>query len=296
MLAQLLQQAEEISSHAIADSSKLSYRKSINVYAKVMASIGEEAFPITLEKMMGFITNQYNEKRQCSTLMNYIGGLSNYFKENSLENLTQHMRFKVFKSGIRRQLKSGIFPYQKEPFNSDWFQNILHFFPVSMSDNARFMLLISLCWHCFLRVSEAMQLKKEDLNFDSEKLSVFIRSSKTDQLGEGETCYVYPSNAASNPIHYLEVLNFLNTGENISGMSIQALRSHLKFVLNSIGIAYVDSYSFHSFRRGAAFLASEKGVQDCVIKKHGRWKSDAYLRYVRVEAARAGNEITKALE
>lgn len=128
------------------------HRKSINVYVKVMASIGEEAFPITLEKMMGFITNQYNKKRQCSMLMNYIGGLSNYFKENNLENLTQHMRFKVFKSGIRRQLKSGIFPYQKEPFNSEWFQNILHFFPVSMLDNARFMLLISLCWHCFLRV------------------------------------------------------------------------------------------------------------------------------------------------
>lgn len=295
ILAQLLIQSEEISSHAIADSSRKTYEMSLRIYEKVMSKIGEDPYPISIEKMMGFLTYQYNQGRKCTTLMNYVGGLSNYFRSNDLDNLTQSIRFKIFKSGLRKKLKVGLFPCQKEPFDQNWFLLIYQHFPVNMADNAKFMLLITLCWQCFLRVSEAQNLRKSDLFYDGNKLMVTIRWSKTDQLGNSEICYVYPSNSYSNPINYLNVLQLLDDEDSITGLSIQSLRSHLKFVLQTIGVSNPEEYSFHSFRRGAALLASERGVQDCVIKKHGRWKSDAYMRYVRVEAARAGNEISYAL-
>ena len=41
------------------------------------------------------------------------------------------------------------------------------------------------------------------------------------------------------------------------------------------------SYNTHSFRIGAATSAIEAGISDVQVKMLGRWKSDAYQRYVR---------------
>ena len=58
----------------------------------------------------------------------------------------------------------------------------------------------------------------------------------------------------------------------------------------------MNDYNWHSFRRGGAYHASLNGVQDCVIKQQGRWKSDAYIRYVAIDAVRAGTDISNALK
>ena len=41
-------------------------------------------------------------------------------------------------------------------------------------------------------------------------------------------------------------------------------------------------YSGHSFRIGAATMASVYGVEDSLIQTLGHWKSVAYLLYVRM--------------
>ena len=41
------------------------------------------------------------------------------------------------------------------------------------------------------------------------------------------------------------------------------------------------SYNTHSFRIGAATSAIETGISDVQVKMLGRWKSNAYQRYVR---------------
>lgn len=43
------------------------------------------------------------------------------------------------------------------------------------------------------------------------------------------------------------------------------------------------SYAGHSFRIGAATTAAAAGVEDSVIKTLGRWKSSAYLLYIRMD-------------
>lgn len=93
----------------------------------------------------------------------------------------------------------------------------------------------------------------------------------------------------------LDPLNGLRDDDKICQQSVHRMRQHLKAVLQVIGVEDPEHYSFHSFRRGAAFHASNQGVPDCVIKKHGRWRSEAYVRYVQVDAIRAGREVSDAL-
>ena len=47
--------------------------------------------------------------------------------------------------------------------------------------------------------------------------------------------------------------------------------------------AGVDASKFagHSFRRGAATTALEKDISDATIKMLGRWRSEAYTRYIK---------------
>ena len=87
----------------------------------------------------------------------------------------------------------------------------------------------------------------------------------------------------------------LGDNEAIVGSSPHSLRSHLQHVLTTIGVEEPGSYNFHRFRRGGADIASCRGVADCVIKAHGRWKISAYLRYAAVDMVRAGREIGAVL-
>ena len=298
ILQDLLAQGQQIQASSVAQSSRHAYTKVIKVYEKACNELIKiSPYPITVDKMIGFIVLKKNQNRQASTLLNYIAGFSWYFRHNNLDNLTQTIQFKEFKCGLRRVTMSDTFPYQKHPFDPNWFQLILKEFPVTFSDNLRFMFLITLCYTCFLRVSEALLIKKKDIlvNEEEERMDITIKWSKTDQLGKGEISYIFKSDSISNPWNYKEILNFLKDDDHIAGVGVGALRSHLKMVLEKIGIKNVQNYSFHSFRRGAAFHASKNGVTDSVIKKHGRWRSEAYVRYVQIDAMRAGREVTEAL-
>ena len=44
-----------------------------------------------------------------------------------------------------------------------------------------------------------------------------------------------------------------------------------------------SQYAGHSFRRGGTSALKLAGVDDSVVQLHGRWKSDAYRRYIDVE-------------
>ena len=71
---------------------------------------------------------------------------------------------------------------------------------------------------------------------------------------------------AKRSVVYMDVLEGKSADETICPWREKALLSRLRSRLAAIGIENVHQY-WHSFRRGAAFLASKTGVADCVIKK-----------------------------
>lgn len=153
---------------------------------------------------------------------------------------------------------------------------------------------MSLSYYGFLRISELLNLTTNDLVIDTtnSRLIVNIRYSKTDQFGKGEKIYLYDNDLNYSPYKLYTLLqDSYDENQNIVDCSPTALRKHLKVILKRIGVE-TDQYSWHSFRRGGAYHAAIAGVQDSEIKKHGRWKSEAYVRYVAVDPERAGREIS----
>ena len=258
--------------------------------------IKENPFPVTYEKMVAFLVYQKNCGRKCSTLLNYINGFSYYFRENGLNVLTQSIKFKVFKSGLRRTMMAGSYPNAKLPFNPEWFPKIIDKFPISTTDNLRFIFFISLMYAAFLRIDEALNIRKSDIIIESPTMmKLVIKSSKTDQFGHGTFTYLYDNGSSHSPFRFINYLEKLDNDQKIQTRSLATLRAHLCHVLKQIGVEGYENYGFHSFRRGGAYHASLNGVNDCIIKAHGRWKSSAYIRYVAVDMSRAGMEVSQAL-
>ena len=119
---------------------------------------------------------------------------------------------------------------------------------------------------------------------------VMLRSSKTDVAGMGHTLCIGAATGhrlcpVAALLSYLVVrpplpgpLFVYQSGDPLSRPRlVQAVRSGLA----SAGLD-LSRYNGHSFRIGAASTATAAGLPDSLIQTLGRWKSAAFLRYIRI--------------
>ena len=124
---------------------------------------------------------------------------------------------------------------------------------------------------------------------NTSSIAVRIKASKTDPFRQGVTIYLGATDSKLCPVKailaYIAVRGhhqgplFLFSDKKVLTRErfVDSVRSALcKAGLNP------DLYSGHSFRIGAATVAHEKGLDDSTIMTLGRWKSNAYQRYVRI--------------
>ena len=293
----ILDRAKEISKHTIAENSQATYSQYINLYEEAMVHLETEPYEINIDKMMVFIQFGKDEGYTYNTLKCCIAAFSYYFRSNNLPNLTQDVEFTNFHKGVLRDMKTNKNPNRKLPWNPQFFDSYLDLYPLNQFTDTLFLFYMTLSYYGFLRISELQNLKFQDIVFDSqeERLILNIRFSKTDQFGKGEKTFVYDNDKEYSPYKLYQILKeSIEDYEYIVQSTGNALRSHLKVILKRLG-QNKDDYSWHSFRRGGAYQAALAGVNDSEIKKHGRWKSDAYIRYVAVDPERAGSSISSKI-
>ena len=146
----------------------------------------------------------------------------------------------------------------------------------------------------FLRFDELSKLQPTDLSIDTEKLTIRIRHSKTDQLRKGDELVISRSTANTCPVRMLERymskggiqlsdsrplfrgITKTKTGEKLrtsGGLSYSRWRELLREKLSQLGYQ-PDKFGIHSLRAGGATAAANAGVLDRLFKRHGRWKSE----------------------
>lgn len=161
-----------------------------------------------------------------------------------------------------------------------------------------FRAAFSIAFHGFMRVGELSVGSKnnqmhtvaiENINIFDNKLEVLLTSSKTDQVGAGTTiCILSQRDKNVCPVrlmaNYIKDRPpypgplFCHEGNQITRYQVLAL---LKRSLSILGIEH-NGIRTHSFRIGMATTCSVEGIPDEQIKKLGRWKSEAYLCYIRI--------------
>ena len=66
-------------------------------------------------------------------------------------------------------------------------------------------------------------------------------------------------------------------------VSRKAFADLLALVFRHFGLP-LGKYKSHSFRIGAASMAAEQGLSDAQIRLMGRWKSNAFKKYIRINS------------
>ena len=108
------------------------------------------------------------------------------------------------------------------------------------------------------------------------RMEVQIKASKTDPFRQGISLFI--GKVASDLCQVSAMLAYLV----VRGCHAGPL---FKFsVKEALDVAGVESgqYSGHSFRIGAATTAAARGLEDSTVRTLGRWRSLAYLEYIRI--------------
>ncbi|XP_021362453.1 uncharacterized protein LOC110456199 [Mizuhopecten yessoensis] len=149
----------------------------------------------------------------------------------------------------------------------------------------------SICDTNFIRICDICVLP------DLSCYTLTLRSSKTDPFGRGVDINIY-ENSVLKPVSTMSTyLNLRVSSGAIPTSPLFVEQVHLaKPLMRHTFIAYlketlsrigIDNQPFngHSFRIGASTSAAAAGVEDHVIQTLGRWSSDCFIRYIRIDPA-----------
>ena len=228
----------------------------------------------------------------------YLDGVQCWSKMNGFREEKKHMpRLKYVLMGINRiQGQSHVRPV-RPPITWDRLNAIISFIfhTESGHNQAMFSAAILIAFFGMLRVSEFtspsafyfnqnIHLSSNDVFIDFQRNLAFIylKFCKTDQFGVGTTIRVSRLNHQLCPV--LALHRYLNIrGPHPGPLFIFSdgfyfTRADLSTLTQAL--PHVANINTHSLRRGGASALAAAGVSHEIIKTLGRWKSDAYKRYI----------------
>jgi integrase len=277
----------------------------MNTYATILQHNREadnsipEAYPVTEETMRYFFfTLQIKlPPTPFSTISTTVSAFANYFIESHLPDLTKQLEFRQYILYMKKTHHSAFFPNSKK--------YVPYYILCQLIDQSDFydeqvskdMAILTLMYFGFLRVSEICHLRIHDIEYTDEYWAIQIRASKTDKFGHGTIIYIYRNTTIYSCFYWLLMFIPIGVNQEETGKCFETIPAEVKKMirrrLRAIHIVDINKYGAHSFRKGGAHFASERGVPDSVIKTHGRWKSHCFELYTCVERKNSGKLISQ---
>ena len=122
---------------------------------------------------------------------------------------------------------------------------------------------------------------------DPKMLKIFLKRSKTDQLGKGSEIFIGRTSCQLCPVAAVTAYMVRMGHQDGTFFMIQdgqplTKEKFVREVRTAIQTACLPYQSFagHSFRIGEATAAAKAGVEDSTIRMLGRWSSSAFLAYI----------------
>jgi hypothetical protein len=212
----------------------------------------------------------------------------------------------MIRRGINRQ--KGVPPNQKQPMSIDVMKKMFGILDFAKSADLAFWAACCVGFFVFLRKSTLLpadsrteglvMLRREDVvDLEIDSFVLVVKKSKVIQFGERVHRIPF-ANCVLNDVcpvravlsHFgasvlgakSPLFNYMQSGREVT-LTQASFIVRLRGLLKALGLRSAD-YSAHSFRRGGASFAFSLGVSPLQIKLRGDWASDAYERYVFIQA------------
>ena len=294
---------QELLESGVAPSTASAYRSGARRYNSFCTRTGLTAFPLTETVVCRFVAHLHQSQLSLSSIRLYLSAIRFFqiaygFGNPHLESF--HRLHYVVRGVARTQPRSG--RASRLPITVEILQHLRRAWS-SHSPHYEAVMLWAACtlgFFAFLRAGEFIACENNgrsvlmpgDVRVDSREnpsfLAITLRGSKTDPYGLGQVLYVGRTGSPICPV--AAVLSFLAVRPPSAGplfvhadsspLTRAQLIAAVRSALEGLGVD-VTRYSGHSFRIGAATAAAQVGLSDSFIQTLGRWRSSAYLRYIR---------------
>ena len=264
------------------------------------------SWPIPTKTTLHFIAYLSIQNLSTNTVQLYVRALSYLHKIRLLPDPTKSILVIKSIQGLKRT--NGKKPDTRRPITIHILQKVVHALPQISSSHYEMNLFKSafcLAYFGLLRVGEitvanqlsiknhhAIRLQDVNINTKQNQIQILIPHSKTDQIGH-QTTLVIKSEPKFTSICPVQTLCTFRTQKPSTIPSCQFFvhsdttpltRYQFNAILQkALVLAGVKGhFATHSFRIGRATDMALRGVPDSDIKKSGRWKSDAFISYIRI--------------
>ena len=299
-------EVQELLQHSLAPRTHSLYRRAWNLYQEfcTLHGFGDPLFS-SLQSLVQFIAFLSINGYASTTIASYVSGIASSLRLAGSPDITKHFIVKRLLEGSRRLDSRRDL---RRPITFSILRRIvpaLDSICTNQFEAQLFRAAFLFAFFGFLRVGEftakskhvVSPLRHSDVSLQvaptGRVVVLNVRFSKTDQYGRG--CFITipecsqgdfalcPVRAAAQ---FLSVLrphcsSFFShfNGDPVTRSQFTAvLQRSLDFV--SLGDM---RFSSHSFRIGAATSAAMSGIPEADIQAMGRWKSNAYSRYIRID-------------
>jgi len=283
--------AREYLENELSQNTKLAYRTDLIQFKKFC---DQHEMSYTSEvSIISYITN-IAEKFKIATIYRKISALSKFYSELELEiNPTKTHKVKRLIKSIAKT--KGVKQKQAKPLSLDFLKEKLSALDTNNKINQRDKVLFLVGFAGAFRVSELINLKVSDINFNNLGASVFVRKSKTDQLGEGN----YKALSFGRDLNFCPVRNLENWIHTQNLKNVDFLFSSIsnkpiarQNVNKKIKRIFGKEFSTHSMRAGFVTTAKEKGASDSDIMNQTHHKTATMIRkYTRHQTVHQNNAV-----
>lgn len=292
-LVDLMEKAKAFAESGISDNTRRAYRSDWNHYSAWCESVKLEALPAKSTTIVLYITHLAEEGAKVSTIRRRMAAISKAHNIAEVDSPVDNGKVKAVFKGIRRE-KGTAQDKKKAVFTSD-IQVMLSQLPAKLIGvRNRALLLVGFAGG--FRRSELTGLNIEDVEFCREGVILSIRSSKTDQEGEGIRIGIHHGNHEKTcPVAALQ--RWIDEAELEGGPLFRPIDRHsnvAKKRLNSNSVAAIvkrcaltagldpAKYAGHSLRSGLVTTAALNDAPVSSIMRQTRHTSfDTVRGYIR---------------
>ena len=248
--------------------------------------------PLSPMEMVYFVAHLCHKRLAPSTITGHVSAISMVHKMNELPDPANSALLQRTLQGVRRNAPQSD---TRLPITQDLLTLMWQTAPMALADRYDVLLmraLILVAFRGFFRLGELVQrrgvqvVQLSGLQYTEQGMSLTLPSSKTTPspvtVGVRRMPFVCPVAAVQE---FVEARGpspgplFAHAdGSAFSHARVQVL---LNVIFTACGMD-PRRYKGHSFRIGAASEAARAGYSDAQIRLMGRWKSDAFRKYIRI--------------
>jgi len=276
----------------VAPSTRRTYQAGVRALQQFCNQYTIPAFPaspLTLRYFCCHMACQVSYK----TIKVYLAGIRLSHIERGFEDPTKDELLHLLCTGIKRS--QGVSPNTRLPITIDVLQTLKSQLSLNLSfsplEKRLLWAAFTLAFYGFLRASEfaSPNFTWRHIQLAGDHYTILIEQSKTDPFRQGHIITIHASGTSTCPVRALQLYisailplqddTPVFQGGRFSPLDRQHLTDTIRHLLLETSYSHYQ-YSSHSFRSGAATTAAAAGIPDWLIKKLGRWSSNAYQLYI----------------